>query len=275
MQESDLDFCDELRALAGWNQRREDWMLFLRLAPEGCFLGELDDRAAGTVTTIQYEQKIGWIGMLIVHPGCRGRGVATRLLEHAIGHLQERGVRTIKLDATPQGEPLYTRMGFRGEGRITRWSAHSPLVFSADPCPAARELHADDFENVVRADASAFGASRDVLLREVHREALATKVLELNSRFGGFAMLRPGANAHYLGPIVANHQEQVRELVWAVTAGQAPRAVIWDAPEIAGRELVPEKLGFKPQRTLTRMRLGPNANGAIDQYWGLIDPACG
>src|SRR5687767_7506582 len=121
MQLADLEFCDELRRIAGWNQRREDWARFLRLSPDGCFVAELDGRPAGTVTTVAYGREIAWIGMLLVHPQCRGCGLGSALLKYAVAHLQAKSIRTIKLDATPEGEPLYRRMGFRDEFKITRW----------------------------------------------------------------------------------------------------------------------------------------------------------
>ena len=106
MQCSDLASCDELRRLVGWNQLPEDWGLLLQLSPPGCFIAERDGRIVGTVTTVQYQKKIAWIGMLIVHPDSRGRGVGAQLLTRAIEFLRAERIPSIKLDATPQGEPL-------------------------------------------------------------------------------------------------------------------------------------------------------------------------
>jgi ribosomal protein S18 acetylase RimI-like enzyme len=39
------------------------------------------------------------------------RGIGTRLLEAAIKHFDDRKISTIKLDATPQGKPLYEKIG--------------------------------------------------------------------------------------------------------------------------------------------------------------------
>ena len=56
--------------------------------------------------------------------GYAGRGrraEAIALLERAVRHLDERRVPSVKLDATPQGRPLYERMGFETEYEIERW----------------------------------------------------------------------------------------------------------------------------------------------------------
>ena len=75
MSESDLSFADSLRAGAGWNQTPQDWQRLLALEPEGCFVAQWNDLLAGTVTTTRFGTKLAWIGMLLVHPQFRRRGI--------------------------------------------------------------------------------------------------------------------------------------------------------------------------------------------------------
>src|SRR3954470_6746665 len=96
---ADLPFADALRATAGWNQTLTDWRRFLDLSPCGCLLAECDGRPVATATTIVYGQELGWIGMLLVHPDFRRRGIARVLMDHCIEILRSAGVRSIKLDA--------------------------------------------------------------------------------------------------------------------------------------------------------------------------------
>src|ERR1041384_2093827 len=90
---ADLPFADSLRAVAGWNQTIRDWQRFLALQPEGCFLAEWNGSPAGTATTIAYGTEVAWIGMVLVHPDCRSRGIGTALLQHCIDFLRRRQVR--------------------------------------------------------------------------------------------------------------------------------------------------------------------------------------
>lgn len=58
----------------------------------------------------------GIILRVAVHPGCRGRGVATRLIESAIGVFRERDIREVEIDVeiVKRGAiQLYERVGFR------------------------------------------------------------------------------------------------------------------------------------------------------------------
>jgi len=121
MTAADLDLADSLRALAGWNQTRNDWRRLLTHEPRGCFIAEWDGSPAGTATTICYGTDLAWIGMVLVDPEYRRRGIGTSLLRHCLDYLAGRGIRCIKLDATPQGRPVYERLGFQSEWPLTRW----------------------------------------------------------------------------------------------------------------------------------------------------------
>ena len=121
MQESDLPFADSLRALAGWNQTLEDWRRFLVTQPKGCFVAEWEGTRAGTATTVVYGSALAWIGMVLVHPEYRRRGVGRALLLRCIDYLQGLKVKCVKLDATPEGRLVYENLGFKEEWPLRRW----------------------------------------------------------------------------------------------------------------------------------------------------------
>jgi GNAT superfamily N-acetyltransferase len=49
---------------------------------------------------------LAWVGMVLTHPEYRRRGFARRLISHALEYARERGVMTLKLDATSAGRRL-------------------------------------------------------------------------------------------------------------------------------------------------------------------------
>jgi hypothetical protein len=59
--------------------------------------------------------------MVLVSPPFRGRGIATRLVEQVLERLPE--VRAVGLDATPDGQSVYARLGFEPKARLTRYLA--------------------------------------------------------------------------------------------------------------------------------------------------------
>ena len=119
----DLDEAFGLSTAAGWNQRLADWRMLLQLAPAGSFAAVASGRIIGTAIGIDYGA-FGWIAMMLVDPGWRGRGVGARLLESAMGAVPPET--PIRLDATPLGRPLYQRYGFEEEARLTRHVAEPP-----------------------------------------------------------------------------------------------------------------------------------------------------
>jgi len=58
--------------------------MLLLLAPAGSFAAVDDGRIVGTAIGIDYGA-FGWIAMMLVDHGWRGRGVGSRLLEAAMG----------------------------------------------------------------------------------------------------------------------------------------------------------------------------------------------
>lgn len=156
--ETDLGFAGRVREIAGWNQLPADWRRFLALEPDGCFLAEVDGQAAGTATTTVYGSDLAWIGMVLVHPEFRRRGVGTALLGHAIHYLREiRRIPSVKLDATPEGLPLYEKLGFQAEWGLRRWLSKP----GAHRTGGERELSSDPLSPMsAELDREVFGADR-------------------------------------------------------------------------------------------------------------------
>src|SRR5688572_22575129 len=119
--ETDIPFAMELKNLARWNQTPADWRGYLAYEPEGCFIAEADGHPAGSVTTIRYGQRVGWIGMLLVHPNFRRLGIGSKMLLHSLDYLRGRGVASIKLDATEMGRKVYVPLGFQDEYMVRRY----------------------------------------------------------------------------------------------------------------------------------------------------------
>src|ERR1035441_796845 len=88
MTSADIPAGMRLKEIAGWNQTRGDWKRFLRASPAGCFVAESE---------------------------------GPNLVEKPIEYLDGCGIPSMKLDATPQGKPLYEKLGFVSEYEIERW----------------------------------------------------------------------------------------------------------------------------------------------------------
>lgn len=266
LQKSDLDFALDLSGLAGWNQLEPDWERYRSLEPEGCFLSEVDGKRAGTATTTCYGKDLAWIGMVLVHPDFRRRGVGTELLSHTIHHLREvRRIHCVKLDATNEGRPLYEKLGFQAEWGLHRWTR---LAETAGEPLAKPPLDLD--ENTLQLDRAVFGADRRPLLESLSHDAMA----RCQTEDGSFGVSRDGARAIYIGPITATDAAQgeriARELISQVPLG---RHIFWDLPDANEAAVaLARSLGFEPVRELTRMWLGDTRILSDPQRtWGISD----
>src|SRR5215216_3234927 len=109
-----------LKEQAGWNQLEADWRRLLDLQPDGCFVAEVDGAVVGTVTTCRFGP-VGWVAMMLVDEALRGRGIGRALMVRALEDLDAHGVRSVRLDATPLGRPLYESLGFVAEATFARF----------------------------------------------------------------------------------------------------------------------------------------------------------
>lgn len=227
----------ELSTAAGWNQTAADWRRMIELEPEGCFGVDCDERLAATATLLCFDTTLAWIGMVLTHRDYMRRGFARALMTAALDEAKGRGVRTVKLDATDQGRPLYESVGFIDEQPVERWSSAAGVAVST------RDEAAEEIPWTL--DAEAFGADRSRFIR-----ALAPPVAACDN---GYAIERPGARASYFGPLVTSDPERFR----LQPAGPAIPC-FWDLlPSNAPARALASSLGFQPVRHLVRMRFGP------------------
>ena len=279
MIERDLPAADRLREMAGWNQTLDDWRLLLGLEPEGCFVAIQGGEVIGTVTTTTYDRTLAWIGMMLVHPDHRRGGIGTGLMGMALEYLRNEGVTCVRLDATPTGHRLYEKLGFISEWTLTRHERPaSGTIASGEPLGGSvRDLSGKDWPAVAALDVAGFGVSRTRLLSILARNCRRAVVLEVDERVSNWAMIRPGARADYLGPIVGNAGCSVAPLVAVLLQSAKDRPVIWDVPDDNETAVaLARACGFGPVRPLTRMRLGPNTVIADPRrQFAIADPALG
>ncbi|MBN2583461.1 MAG: GNAT family N-acetyltransferase [Planctomycetes bacterium] len=254
MDESDIDAALELCRLAGWNQTAADWRRMLTLAPGGMFVDRRDGRLVATGSAIHYDTRIGWIGMILVHPDYRRRGIASAIMQRCIDALREAGVESIKLDATDQGRPVYLKLGFRDEQLGVRYAGAISDVRPA--ASAARPIHPTDWPDIARLDEQAFGADRIDLLKHLAGEGPAF-VLPGEGGVRAYGFVRPGYHAASLGPMVALDEQAARAVAEALLADLPQGELYWDVlPNNAAAVRLAESYGLTVARRLTRMVLG-------------------
>jgi len=260
---------------AGWNQTGNDWQRLLTLSPNGCFAAIADSRLAGAVSTIAYGKRLAWVGMMLVDPGYRRRGIGKELMSTALNYLHHAGIGTVMLDATPDGRPLYDLFGFECRSVIERWerppvSSHGQNIRRPIE-PWRRQILALDRE--------AFGADRSILLDSLSNDSYDGPFIAVDSDriVQGYAFARIGSRAAYLGPVVARSTVAGLRILDDALRPIAGRDVYIDVNTDfgIGAEALEER-GFRMQRSLTRMRYGkPFKAGGSNLLMAIAGPELG
>lgn len=279
MTPSDIPAGMRLKEIAGWNQTEADWKRFLDASPQGCFVAEADNKICGTVATIVFENRFAWIGMVLVDPEYRSRGIGTALLERAIEHLDSLKIPTLKLDATPQGKPLYEKLGFVSEYEIERWVLRrGPAAQPARDWPQGSQTLAEHlFAAVLKADQPIFGANRSFLLRSLDQHAPGfTLAVSTDGQLRSYALGRRGTIADHLGPWMAKDKDAAHEVLNTFLSRSRPDVFVdWVKTNMIAGDLL-KSFGFAYSRSLTRMYRGTNDfPGQPDRLCAILGPEFG
>jgi GNAT superfamily N-acetyltransferase len=256
LRAEDVPAAFQLSSQAGWNQTKEDWHALLDLAPETCFGMEVAGELASTTTLICYGRELGWIGMVLTRSDFKRRGLARKLLQHTLDKADKMGIKTLKLDATDQGEPLYIQCGFRGEHKIERWS----------------KTAAETAQLSAAHGSSCSWRDQDVKYFGVDRLALLERLAQRNSprlQDDAYLFTRPGRVSAYLGPCVSQDPEDARQLISACVE-ESRGSWFWDLfPDNRNAVGIARDLGFAPRRHLLRMARGKELSQNIDETYAI------
>ena len=273
MTEADIPLGMRLKTQANWNQVEADWRRFLTLEPNGCFVAELDGVAVGTTVTCIFGS-VAWIAAVLVDDAVRGRGVGRALMERALAHLDGRGVRSVRLDATPMGRPLYEKLGFILEYELARFDgvlpATPPRVVGVERGTPA------DWEAIFVLDQAVTSTDRRKLLGQIFQEQPdALRVVRRDGRIDGYLTSRPGSNAHFIGPGIGSMAAGPLLLADAARRLAGQRVFI-DIPlgNIPAARLA-EELGLSGQRPLYRMGRGLMLEEKFMLLWASSGPEKG
>jgi ribosomal protein S18 acetylase RimI-like enzyme len=273
MTVADVPLGMRLKAQAGWNQTEADWQRFLYLQPNGCFVAELDGVAVGTTTTCGFG-RVWWIAMVLVDEAVRGRGVGTALMRHALAFLDEQGATSVRLDATPLGQPLYESLGFVPEHLLARYEGTLP---QADGLPCdAEPVRKDELGEVIQLDIGTLVADRSKFLIRLYEEAPESfRLVRAHGLVAGFLASRPGANALQIGPCLGTFRAGELLLVDFFRRHAGQRVFI-DVPTENQRAVAfVEGMGLTVQRHLLRMCRGLLVREPIQALWASSGPELG
>lgn len=264
MTRAEVETAIEWAAAEGWNPGIHDAACFFASDPGGFLIGELDGQVAGTVSAVSYGSSYGFIGLFIVKPEFRGKGIGRRLGKAAMERL---GGRTIGVDGVLAEEENYRRHGFRIAYRNVRYQC---------VCPAARlgnavALKHIPWEELVRYDEAVFSAPRPRFLRKWidQPEGAAYGYLD-RGKLSGYGVIRKCRTGFKIGPLFADDARIAEELFCSLSESAAGDAVFLDVPEVnrGGTDLA-KRYGMKMVFQTVRMYLGVPPPVPVEKVFGV------
>jgi len=267
---ADIAALGELRVAEGWHASQD--LLGALVAWENGYIGlireaALDphsttpDRIIATTSAIAADM-VGVIGNVVVHPEFRRKGLGRVIMNAALGWLRARGVRTVLLDATKEGRPLYTQLGF--SPLASSWWINEPLARLdqarlqqiAGTAIQAQVYDASALSHVAALDAVAFGGDRmGLLAATLHHPhnwlAIATDAQNAVVGYLICGRLRKPTHSIHLGPLVARDQATAAALLTTLAREDAPWRAALDDADVADISIrcsvpgiVPDVLSF-------------------------------
>jgi GNAT superfamily N-acetyltransferase len=274
---SDIPDAMQLVLAESWNQTEKDWEILIRGSQNICFAAIFDNQLVGTATAINYNNIVSWIGMVLVDKKFRRQGISKLLLKSLFKGLET--CKSIKLDATLAGQPIYNKLGFTNEYTIARMVnssfTNSPNL---DLKNNSQQIQTKDIQEIVEFDKQVFGANRKQLIKTLINDfPEKIWVQKEGDKIVGFALGRRGNKHYQIGPVSALSFLAARQLISKVLQNLKGESIVIDIlndkPEL---QLWLKSIGFEKQRFFTRMFLQNNKSpGKVNSQFLICGPEFG
>jgi Acetyltransferase (GNAT) domain/Acetyltransferase (GNAT) family len=263
MNLADVELALEWAAAEGWNPGHHDAAPLLAADPEGFLIGELDGEPAAMIACVRYGKAFGFVGLYLVRPDLRGKGLGIEIWRAGHEHF---GDRAVGLDAVDAQVANYERAGYVAGGHTYRYRAERGGAI-ADP---AERIEPVRYEEVAGFDGRAFPAPREAFLRAWLAQPGA-RVLGLlrEGEVAGYGVLRRCREGCKVGPLFATDAAGAEALLDALVAG-LDEAYTLDVPRVnaAATELA-ERRGITPIFRTARMYRGEPPSYEAELVFGV------
>lgn len=255
---ADLDVALGWARAEGWNPGLADAAPFHATDPSGFLMGWLDGEPVSSISVVKYGETFAFLGLYIVRPEFRGRGLGRAIWDAGIASA---GARSIGLDGVVAQQENYRHSGFAWSHANARWGG--ALNISPPVAAEVRPIAAADIDAVVAYDRELFGVDRGSfiagwLAADGTRQSFG--YAQSDGSLGGYASIRRCAEGYKIGPLFAD-APAIAEALIAACAGVADGAKVTvdiPAPNAAAVAMA-RSLGLTPSFETARMYRGDTA----------------
>lgn len=261
---ADIEGLVALSREAGWDYDEKELGTILSA---GVITGHRNEmgKIISSAALLPYVKGAASIGMVIVSPEYRRLGLGEAVVKECMALAQNV---PILLISTPEGRPLYEKLGFSEVRKIHKFlcDEYRPSR-KASPYKIA-VMKKDHLEEVYEADRLAFGTARRIFLsKRVEQSEKALVLKDMADRVVGFGLSIAGPENLILGPIVSFDQASAAALTHELAHSHNGTLRI-DVPD--GQQLFMDELircGFKkvsePPVMIIHAKGMPERNGRL------------
>ncbi len=257
---------EELDVLVGW-ARGEGWdpgladaQVFWETDPDAYVGFDVGGELAGGACTVAYGPTYGFMGLYILRPGVRGRGLGGEFALELVRRMRSRleAKASIAIEGVVAMTPFYERaLGFTADHGTSRMRVVSA---GGSREPGLVELEAMPLAELVAYDAARFGAPRERFLVNWTAPAGGLALAAPGpDGIRGYGVLRPTGLGYKVGPLFADDRAIAASILSALMEHAAGSVVSLDVPEVnsPGMELAASH-GMSEVFRCIRMHRGPH-----------------
>ncbi|EEK51494.1 GNAT family N-acetyltransferase [Bacillus cereus ATCC 10876] len=238
-----------LSSYIGWDYNREEIETIFNAGNVYGVWNEREELIA-SAAIILYGEKLASIGMVIVHPDYKGRGIGKIITEACVKSVSAHT--PIMLIATDEGKPLYEKLGFRAVSYVSKYICNS--YNAKDYCVRNEDYvmnyEEGDLEKIIKIDEYAFGTNRkEFLKKRIMQSEQCIVVRDKEQNVLGYGLSIQTPENRIIGPVVAKNDEMAMRIVHDLARGHNGKLRM-DVPEGKNdfmKEL--EVAGFKKVNT--------------------------
>lgn len=268
MYPAEVELAIEWAAREGWNPGLHDAACFHAADPDGFLVAECEGEAVGCISAVSYAGQFGFIGLYIVQPAWRGRGIGLQLWQAGMARLSGS---VVGLDGVPAQQDNYRESGFVLAWNNVRFAGTARAAAAAVP-PQIVPLASVGFAAVCADDRRVFPAPREAFLRRWIGMPDATGLAWMEAgRLAGWGLIRRCREGHKIGPLLAD-STTIAHALYAALCARVPagEAVYLDVPlPNAAAVALAQAQGLHSVFETARMYAGPAPAIELPRIYGV------
>ncbi|HDV8359742.1 GNAT family N-acetyltransferase [Bacillus sp. FSL R5-0585] len=219
-----------LSSYIGWDYNREEIDTVFN---SGIVYGVWNERKEliASAAIILYGEALASIGMVIVHPDYKGRGIGKIITEACVTSVSAQT--PIMLIATDEGKPLYEKLGFRAVSYVSKYICNS--YNAKDYCVRNEDYvmnyEEGDLEKIIKIDEYGFGTNRkEFLKKRIMQSEQCVVVKDTEENIIGYGLSIQTPENKIIGPVVAKNNAMAMRMVHDLARGHNGKLRM-DVPE--------------------------------------------